>query len=137
VGNNERLLRKCPTLSRYVPGVPPPKSGTLGTTYFRDKALDDVCVCRKFWVASKEAPIFYLLLFLALAHEAIPAIAPAGAYQSRDIRRISAQLTTNVYFQHTLQMLTLPRRRASRFLRGYLQMCTYRYTHSVPDFTAQ
>jgi hypothetical protein len=38
--------------------------------------LVDVCVCRKFWVASKEAPILYLFLFLALAHEAIAAIAP-------------------------------------------------------------
>jgi len=47
--------------------------------------LDDVCVyVVKFWVASKEAPIFYLLLFLALACKAIAAIAPAGAYQSRD-----------------------------------------------------
>jgi len=36
---------------------------------------------------SKEAPTLSLRMFLALAHEAIVAIAPAGAYQPRDIHR--------------------------------------------------
>jgi hypothetical protein len=49
----------------------------------------------KFWVASKEAPILYLSLFLALARQAIPANAPpelinrmtyVGAYTSSSVR---------------------------------------------------
>jgi hypothetical protein len=115
-----------------------PKVGH-GTTHSRNKALDDVCVCRKFWVASKEAPILYLSVFLALAHEAIPAIAPPELFDRMAYVNKPAQLTTNVYFQHTYQLATLPRRRASRFLRGYLQMCTYRYTHisHLPDLQSR
>jgi hypothetical protein len=60
---------------------------------------------------SSRAPIFYISLFLALAHEAISANAPPELFDRMAYDSISAQLTTNVYFQHTLQMLTLPRRR--------------------------
>jgi hypothetical protein len=72
-------VRFCDKSKDYCPGCTvctAPKKRDTGTTHSRNKALDDVCVNGKFWVASKEAPVFYLPLFLALAHEAISAIAP-------------------------------------------------------------
>jgi hypothetical protein len=86
------------------------------------KLLFSICFCSSRWRTR---------LFL---QSILPELFDRMAYVNKP-----AQLTTNVYFQHTYQSLTLPRRRASRFLRGYLQMCTYRYTHisHLPDLQSR